>query len=255
MRESITYIQEGTKIFGVLDYDEKKCSPGVLICHGFNGNKVGAQRLFVHCANTLLQKGYAVFRFDFRGHGDSEGEIDHFSIQDWVSDAQLALKFMKDHPCIDKDKISVIGVSLGASIALQSFTCMSLSSLVLWAPVFSTSIWLQDWEERNGSISSLNAIYYQGVKISSKMMREFVTFKGEKYVEKYHSTPLLHVYAEKDEQISRRQKEKLTACRILQNAITDSIVIPDCTHVFIHPIGRKTLIDSTCQWIEKWNKI
>ena len=51
----------------------EKC-PMVIICHGFNGNK-NAQILQL-LADSLQRRGIASIRFDFNGHGESEGEFD-----------------------------------------------------------------------------------------------------------------------------------------------------------------------------------
>ncbi|MEM0027386.1 MAG: alpha/beta hydrolase [Ignisphaera sp.] len=43
----------------------------VLMLHGFTGFKSEVNRLFIDIARALCKNGVAVFRFDYRGHGDS----------------------------------------------------------------------------------------------------------------------------------------------------------------------------------------
>ena len=50
----------------------KKC-PIVILCHGFTGNRNGG--LEVGIAHELETKGIASIRFDFNGHGESEGDF------------------------------------------------------------------------------------------------------------------------------------------------------------------------------------
>jgi len=50
--------------------DGEKC-PMVVFCHGFSGSKDGP--VFELIADTLQAHGIASIRFDFNGHGDSEG--------------------------------------------------------------------------------------------------------------------------------------------------------------------------------------
>ncbi len=49
--------------------------PGIVFCHGFAGNRLGPHQLFIKTALKLAKEGFYVFRFDFRGSGDSHGEF------------------------------------------------------------------------------------------------------------------------------------------------------------------------------------
>ena len=53
--------------------DGKKNFPLVIICHGFTGNK--NSDLLKNLAYGLENRGIASIRFDFNGHGDSEGNF------------------------------------------------------------------------------------------------------------------------------------------------------------------------------------
>ena len=47
--------------------------PMVIFCHGFSGTKDGP--MFELICDTLQAHGIASIRFDFNGHGQSEGEL------------------------------------------------------------------------------------------------------------------------------------------------------------------------------------
>jgi exosortase A-associated hydrolase 1/exosortase A-associated hydrolase 2 len=54
-------------------------STGVLIVVGGPQYRVGSHRQFVFLAEALAQAGYPVLRFDYRGMGDSDGELTGFT--------------------------------------------------------------------------------------------------------------------------------------------------------------------------------
>lgn len=66
---------QGEHLVGILSEPSKPVSQstGVLISVGGPQYRVGSHRQFVTLARDLAQKGFYVFRFDYRGMGDSSG--------------------------------------------------------------------------------------------------------------------------------------------------------------------------------------
>src|SRR3712207_4631015 len=52
-------------------YFPSRNGAAVIVCHGLGGNRTGV----VDYARFLTEAGYGALLFDFRAHGDSEGEI------------------------------------------------------------------------------------------------------------------------------------------------------------------------------------
>ncbi|HNB52923.1 MAG TPA: hypothetical protein PK530_13320, partial [Anaerolineales bacterium] len=73
----------------------------------------------------LVQGGlsFAVFTFDFRGHGASEGDAN--SDAGLLLDAQSAVAFAKTQPGVDPLRVITIGTSIGADGALDA--CIALN--------------------------------------------------------------------------------------------------------------------------------
>lgn len=92
--------------------------PGVIICHphplhGGNMNN----NVVTGVGYALVQKGFAVLRFNFRGVGRSEGAFDEgIGEQD---DARACLKFLREREEIDPGRIGLAGYSFGGMIALS----------------------------------------------------------------------------------------------------------------------------------------
>lgn len=101
----------GQKIVGVLHLpDGKGRFPCVITCHGYNSTKDSTK--YTAIANRFSDEGFAVFRFDFRGCGESEGNIEETTLLKRVSDLEAALQFVKKHVQINEN-IGLIGSSMG----------------------------------------------------------------------------------------------------------------------------------------------
>ena len=84
--------------------------PGVVFLTGFRSDMTGdkATTLEAFCRD----RGQAYLRFDYGGHGDSEGAFTDGTIGDWAGDAVAALDALTDGPQI------LVGSSMGGWIML-----------------------------------------------------------------------------------------------------------------------------------------
>jgi len=121
MIRPITFKNHGQQLVGILHVPEGlrhgEKAPGIAMFHGFTGNRTEAHRFFVDVARALCDSGFVVLRFDFRGSGDSDGHFDDMTVPGEVSDAGKALTFLTKQREVDKDRIGVIGLSMGGRVA------------------------------------------------------------------------------------------------------------------------------------------
>ena len=89
----------------------KKC-PIVILCHGFTGNRNGG--LEVGIAHELEARGIASIRFDFNGHGDSEGDFQQMTIPNEIEDAHHVYEWVKADGRFGK--IGIAGHSQGGVV-------------------------------------------------------------------------------------------------------------------------------------------
>ena len=90
--------------------------PTVCLCHGipaeqFKLSKQGYRLL----AEKIRQRGFAVFAFNFRGTGESSGNLD---ILGWTRDLKAAIDYLYRLPEVDKSHLSLLGFSGGAGVAI-----------------------------------------------------------------------------------------------------------------------------------------
>lgn len=73
--------------------------------------------IFRLIADHLTRQGIAVLRYDDRGVGQSTGEFTETSIQDFASDGQAAVDYLKTRPDINAEQVGVLGHSEGGVYA------------------------------------------------------------------------------------------------------------------------------------------
>ncbi|PDO10754.1 MAG: alpha/beta hydrolase [Candidatus Reconcilbacillus cellulovorans] len=110
--------------------------PFVLICHGFVGNKIGANRLFVKAARALCAAGHSVLRFDFGGCGESTGEYGSTGLGSMIEQTRHVLDYAFSADWVDPERVAVLGHSLGGAVALLAAARdRRIRALILWSPV------------------------------------------------------------------------------------------------------------------------
>lgn len=139
----INFKVDGQNIVGTLVLpDGVKEPPVVLMLHGFTGTRDEwkspnvKEGLFGRTAPVLSQNGIASLRIDFRGSGDSEGKFEDMTVDSEIKDALAALDYLSMQGEVDKNRISVMGMSLGGIVttAVAGRTNYPLKSVVLWNP-------------------------------------------------------------------------------------------------------------------------
>jgi len=110
----------------------QKC-PMVMLCHGFGGKKDG--EMFENIADSLQAHGIASIRFDFNGHGESEGDFVDMTVPNEISDAKKVYDYVKALPFVDG--IAIAGHSQGgvvASMTAGELGTDAFRAVVLMAP-------------------------------------------------------------------------------------------------------------------------
>ena len=93
----------------------EKC-PMVIFCHGFSGTKDGP--MFELIADTLQAHGIASIRFDFNGHGESEGEFKDMTVPNEIEDAKKVVEYVRDLKYVST--IAIGGHSQGGVVAAMT---------------------------------------------------------------------------------------------------------------------------------------
>jgi pimeloyl-ACP methyl ester carboxylesterase len=87
----------------------------VVLCHGLGGDRRGPADLFVELAGSAQSAGRAAIRFDFRGAGESSGELAEVSVDSMIEDVSAVVARARE---IDPGgPVTLAGHSIGGVIA------------------------------------------------------------------------------------------------------------------------------------------
>jgi pimeloyl-ACP methyl ester carboxylesterase len=113
----VAFFSEGARIAGVVRAPSHAArAPAVVFAAGFSLTK---EVWLPPYADALCARGYLTLNFDYRGFGESEGAVRCRLVpQMQVDDVRNAVTYLRTRDDVDPDRIAVVGVSLGAAIAL-----------------------------------------------------------------------------------------------------------------------------------------
>ncbi|KEO84351.1 alpha/beta hydrolase [Tumebacillus flagellatus] len=126
----------GQELVGVMHHGQGEGPhPCLIVCHGFAGTKIGGSRRFVEFGRYAAARNVSIFRFDFAGSGDSEGELVDLTLDNELDDLQAAIRAVAAVPGVDPERIGVVGHCMGAVTALRAASRNpSIWRTIAWAP-------------------------------------------------------------------------------------------------------------------------
>jgi len=141
---------DGTQLCGVWHLPKVATRKAIILAHGISANK-DEDGVFTKLAELLKDNGFVVFRFDFRGSGESEGKSVDITIKGEIDDLTAAVNKVKS---TGYTHLGLLGGSVGGSIVtLYSAKNQSqLKCICLWNPVLNydscflhpTSNWIKN---------------------------------------------------------------------------------------------------------------
>lgn len=137
-----SYKSEGLKIFALLTVPNKDVPtdgfPTIIFNHGFiQPSQYRTTEKYVAYVDGFSRNGYIVFKPDFRGHGNSEGEsTGGYGSNAYTIDVLNAVSSIKKYPDANADRIGMWGHSMGGHITLRNMvTTKDVKAGVIWAGV------------------------------------------------------------------------------------------------------------------------
>jgi len=202
----------------------------VIFCHGFRGDSTGPNRYFVRLARRLQEKGISSLRFDQYANGNSEGDFENASFNNWVDTT-----FFLVNKYINLEyKVSLLGQSMGGSCVIVAGSKLGnkLSSIVAWTPGI-----IADEPKVQGKY-----MYESGQRVKWKFWEEaykanisecFTKLKVNTYT----------IFATKDEHVPLKDQEKIIKTAKSHQKID---ILKDEVHSkWAYGVSEKVLSDTT----------
>ena len=144
-RYYVSYLSEGLKIYALMTVPmgEKPATgwPVIIFNHGFIPPDVYVStERYIAYVDLIARSGYIVFRSDYRGHGNSQGEArGAYGSPDYTVDVLNAVASVKRYPDSDPDRIGMWGHSMGGYITLRSMVItQDIKAGVVWGGVVAS---------------------------------------------------------------------------------------------------------------------
>ncbi|MBW2990960.1 alpha/beta fold hydrolase [Candidatus Woesearchaeota archaeon] len=254
MKQKLTFNNsKGQKLVGILSNptDDRK-KPMIILCHGFSSSKDAPT--YTKLETMFNEKSISTFRFDFFGHGESQGKFEDITISEAVDDILNAIDFLKKQ---GYSKFGLIGSSFGgmASI-LTASKSNDLFVLGLRAPVSDylgkivaqiTNTEINDWKKKGYT-------YYISSK-QGKMRLNYSFFEDSENVDGYKAAekidiPTIIVHGDADVNVPLEQSKK--TARIIPDCKLE--IIKGAGHHFSNPAEAEKAVELIFDFIVKHSK-
>jgi fermentation-respiration switch protein FrsA (DUF1100 family) len=155
-----SYRSDGLKIYALLTVPrgERPGSgwPVIVFNHGYiPPAQYRTTERYVAYVDAFARNGYIVFRPDYRGHGNSEGDASSsYGSPDYTIDVLNAVASVKRYPDADPGRIGMWGHSMGGSITLRAMVVTEdIKAGVIWAgSIAPYPDLIERWGRRSTSI-------------------------------------------------------------------------------------------------------
>ncbi len=242
---------DGKKLWGVLSLPEGDTkSPVLLVCHGFSESK--SRRKFVEMARFLARAGFATFRFDFSGCGESEGRLQEMSIEREVADLEVAYNFLVKERGIDETRVAILGHSLGALIGvLFQARLKKAKALALASPALAQRRLIRQWF----GTKELRLWKKEGYLDTPKGrvgLRYLIEAESRNWLEVVSriEVPTLVIHGEKDEEIPERFAREVF--QLLGSPDKEMRIIENAYHSLESRGARIALTLFILEWLRRY---
>lgn len=242
MQEKIYFKDaQGRELCGIISSPSKDSStPLIILCHGFSTSKNSFTSKELE--KIFNKNNIATIRFDFFGHGESEGEIKDITITKAVDNLLQVIKFSKERGFT---KIGLVGSSFGGHVCIMAAPkAENVVALALKCPVADylereleqrTPEELKEWKEKRFKIYTKSN--GETLKINYAYFEDFKNNRGYEAA-KLINVPTLIVHGDADSSVPIKQSRKIA--KILENCTLKEIAGAD--HWFKGPGEFETMI-------------
>jgi uncharacterized protein len=246
MTEPIVFsARDGRRISAVLDLPASAGSKGVVLCHGLFGFKDSVTNRAL--SRRLNERGLATLRFDFFGHGASDGTLHDLLLTTLIGQTEAALDVMRAHGMSD---LGLFGSSFGGLVALLvAARVRSLNALALRCPLADLPQLLRQrygrvavelWRRVGTVPPSIGHVPFH-----SRLYDDCLQYDAYKAAMQV-STPTVIVHGAQDELIPLTQVQRIYTSIRGEKHLE---LLPSADHRFSRPADFSRMTDTLAHWL------
>lgn len=243
--------RSGKRLRGMLHRPSiRGAAPGVVLFHGFTGDRMESHWLFVKCSRALAEAGIASLRFDFYGSGESEGRFREVTLAGEISDARRAVEFFRARKGIDAARVGLLGLSLGGAIAAMLAAPVRARALVLWSAVARPTDLRSLAERLSRPVAGDGTIREYGAQeVSSRFLDGLEAADPLKAIRRF-AWPTLIVHPGKDELLALDHADDFK--RSAGARVKEKVIVPGADHTFTSLDWECSVVGLTVDWFRKY---
>jgi dipeptidyl aminopeptidase/acylaminoacyl peptidase len=251
--QEITFTNSrGQRLSGIIRYTEPVEPvryPVVVVLHGFAEHK--HHDFTADLANNLVYSGFLTLRFDFHGHGDSEGAFEEHTIHQQVDDVFAALDFVSELPYADKDRIAVVGTDIGGNIALLAAAKDArIRAVVVQGARSHFEHHLRSWFHPHDmdELMTKGVHEHHGFRIRKEYVRSTRMHDMIEGLKNLHA-PVLFIHGTGDLRVRIEETRQLFLAANEPKAMEEVV---DADHWFRDPEHRQQFFELAAGWVSRW---
>lgn len=242
MKKVSFYNKQGERLVGALHVPNKTPAPAIIISHGFGSSKDNKEKW----AETLQKAGFTTLRFDFSGHGESQGLIAETTLTKVTNDLKSAVSFVKD---LGYNKVGLTGHSLGGAASLLAAS--KAHAVVPIAPPTHFGL-MYDSRRKEGLVNldewrEKGYTNLFGIKVNYSLYSDAVKYHP-KSIAKTIKCPVMIIHGDKDEIVPLQHSIDFFNALACEKSLE---IIKGARHNFVSREYRK-MIKLTKEWFTKW---
>ena len=230
--------------------------PGVVIMHGFTGQRLESGFLFRALSRALETAGVASLRFDFYGSGESDGDFIDMTASSERADALAALDFFRSQDAIDAERVGMLGLSFGGFMTACTVGRRGdqVKAAVLWSAAGDSIKHKGEdlSEEDQRSLKERGWVDQSGLQLGRAFFGDIVQHDPYAEIAKY-AGPVLVIHGTKDASVPLSHAEKYVGVlEARSKGATDHLFLQGADHVFLNWDHRQVIIPKTVDWFRAY---
>ena len=230
-KKRVTITVDSFELAGEIYFPETtdRAHPALCICHGIPAVPPDpTDRGYVVLAERFCASGFVTLIFNFRGTGQSQGNLD---ILGWTRDLEAAIDFLADIEKVNRSNICLLGFSGGAAVSVYVASQDPRVSAVVTCACPSEFDFLIDKQQAQAIIDHLRSIGVIRDKAFPPSIEEwlenFSLVSPIRWIDRISPHPTLLIHGDKDEVVSIDHAFRLYAQAKEPKEIA---IIPDAEH-------------------------